>query len=684
VAFAVTLVHLLNVRVRLYSDTHSLALHWQDLQLALWSLATHIALATIVLTAINLVLLTASKSRKPEAVRVALTLGLIAVALSVALSRFLNNAMSFDGWMAILYASALAITLTLWGFAVIHPLLIGRSLPGATDAKQLSTGQLVATWAVIVVFTVLALGSRWLIGGEDWNGVVESTGALVFWIVVTLCLFRLRPVRASYSAAVIVAILLVSTFAYKGLQITEIFWATSLGSTDDDISRKLEDYGTHDASFLLAHHILGNGRGEACGDLCRIMRQYTNVRETHTATEVTLVNRLSAAEGFRPNIFIFVIDAMRPDYLGAYNPKVDYTPNLDAFARDSVVLHNAYSQYAGTSLSEPALWAGAMMLHAHYLEPFSQVNGLEKMLRADRYHMLVSMDEVTKVVLSASDDLVKLDTDKQLWNQLEIGSTLREAESVLDSEAGRKSPVFLYDQPKNVHQFARNDVPSPTSQHWQSRPGLNPRITYEVHWVDSRLGEFFSYLKQRGMYDNSIIIVTSDHGDATGEFGRTSHSTSIWPEIMRVPLMIHLPPAMRDHLVYDDTRIATLTDITPTLYYLLGHRPIQQNPIYGRPLFAESREELERYPSKDLLLASDVRAVYGVLTADRRYLYTTYDSPSESYLFDLVADPTAERSVLTPALKRRYDEEIIEHLHSIGEFYGYRPGVGSLLAAAGR
>jgi arylsulfatase A-like enzyme len=211
---------------------------------------------------------------------------------------------------------------------------------------------------------------------------------------------------------------------------------------------------------------------------------------------------------------------------------------------------------------------------------------------------------------------------------------------------------------------------------------MSIRISYEVHWVDARLGEFFAYLKQRGMYDNSIIIVTSDHGDATGEFGRVSHSTSIWPEIMRVPLIIHLPPKMREHMVYDDTRLSTLTDITPTLYYLLGHRPIAQNPLYGRPLFAETKQELDRYPRKDILFASDVRAVYGILTADGRYLYTTYDSPAQSYLFDLAADPNAEHNILTAPVKQRYDEEIIEHLHTIGDFYGYKPGVGSLLASS--
>jgi arylsulfatase A-like enzyme len=689
VAVVVSVIYSVGARVRLYSDSHTLVFHRQDAAVAFWSLVSHLALAVVVLSTLNLIFLLAAKTSKPQAVRRGLVGALITVVLSFVLARFLSNAMSFDGWSAFVYACALALTLTLWGFSMVEPFLartIERNAvaAGSVHDSKLSFTHTIATWIIMVMITLLALGSRSLIGGEDWNGFVESTSALLFWIAMSLCVYRLRPARANYSAVVIVAVLVVGVFVYKGLQVTEIFWGKSVGSTDDEISLKLEEYGAGDASFLLVHHMLGNGRGEVCGDLCRIMREYTNIRDTRTSTEVRLVANLSKTQSARPNIFVFVVDAMRPDYLGAYNPRVNYTPNLDAFARDSIVLHNAYSQYAGTSLSEPALWAGAMMLHAHYLKPFSKVNGLEQMLRADNYQMVVSMDEVLKEVLLPSDPLTKLDTDKQLWNQLEIGSTVRQAEAELDRRSGSQEPIFFYDQPKNVHQFARNNVPSPTSQHWQAPDGMSIRISYEVHWVDKCLGEFFSYLKQRGMYDNSIIIVTSDHGDATGEFGRLSHSTAIWPEVMRVPLIIHLPAKMRERLVYDDTRLSTLTDITPTLYYLLGHRPVVQNALYGRPLFAETKQELDRYPKRDLLLASDVRAVYGILTADEQYLYTTYDSPAQSYLFDLAADPNAEHDILTPALKQRYDEEIIEHLHMIGDFYGYRPGMRSLLASSAR
>jgi hypothetical protein len=69
------------------------------------------------------------------------------------------------------------------------------------------------------------------------------------------------------------------------------------------------------------------------------------------------------------------------------------------------------------------------------------------------------------------------------------------------------------------------------------------------------------------------------------------------------------------------------------------------------------------------------------MTADGRYLYTTYDSPAQSYLFDLMADPHAQHNILTAPLKQRYDEQIIERLQLVGDYYGYKPGVGSLVAS---
>ena len=678
-AAGAALLSVMGAHLRNYYDTRVLSFHVSDIYLTFWSVLSHILVAVILVSVVNLIRIGAAKSSCPRAVRWSLFALLIFGSLWALSVRFLENALSFEGWQAHLYAASLAAAFTLLGFSVAWPFLVREG----TESRSGSASTRTLLMVIPAVFAICAVALPTLLGGGDWNGFYEGTFTLLFWIILCFCLLRLRPHTGAYPMKAIAAALLLSLLSYKALAATDIFWAKPLGATDEDIQRSMENYTERDASFNIAYHLLGNGlRREPCGELCRILREYTEVRGAQAHFDLKLVDPLVPAQGARPNIFLFVIDSMRPDYLGAYNPKADFTPNLDTLARDSVVVRNVWTPYAGTSLSEPAIWAGAMQLHAHFLQPFERVNSLEKLVKADGYQMVVSYDEILREILSPSDDLVKLDTDKKLWNQLEFCSTVQQAESALDHRADAARPIFFYTQPKNVHQFARNDLPQAKAANWPAHPGFNYRVSFELHQVDECMGGFIGWLKARGLYENSVIIVTSDHGDATGEFGRNSHSLVIYPEIMRVPLIVHLPKSMQGKFVHDDERVSALIDITPTLYYVLGHRPIVSNPLFGHPLLMESAEELHRYHRDDLFLASDVRAAYGVLADNGRYFYATYDSPAQSYLYDLEQDPHGEHNVLTDALKKNYDEQVIEHLHAIADFYGYKPGISSLLTSA--
>ncbi len=673
IAVFVTFTYGLGSELHTYAERASLQSGSGWMELSLWSLISHILLAVVLVSVFNLIRLVSRRTRHPRQVNLMAASVLAFIFLWTALFRFLGSAFSFEGWEAYLYAAALAAALTLWITWLAIPFIRRVEQPTRRHKFGLVAAVLASSSFAVVLPTIVT--------GSDWNGVLQNTFTVIFWVALSVCVYRLRPRQANYSPVTMLAVVLLAGFGYKALQATEIFWGTPLGTTDDEVAHAMENYAAGDASFQLVHHLLGNGREEACGDLCRILRENTNVRDAEVVSDLRLVDRLIPTQGTRPNIFMFVIDSLRQDYVGAYNVKVDFTPSLDAFAADSAVIHNVYTQYAGTSLSEPAIWAGAMLLHAHYLQPFSRVNSLEKLAMADGYQMVVSDDEILRQLLSPADNLVKLDTDKKLWNQLEVCSTIRQTEALLEGGLGEKQPILFYTQPKNVHQFARNNLPMMNRDNWRLRPGFNNRVAYEVHQVDECLGGFFEFLKARGLYDNSVIIVTSDHGDATGELGRSSHSLSIFPEVMRVPLLIHLPAEMRHNVVHDDTHLSALTDITPSLYYLLGHRPIVSSPLFGHPLFAESRKELERYQRNQLFLASDERAVYGLLTENGRFLYTTYDSPARSFLFDLERDPDAQHNLITDAMKRTYDGQIIDYLQQVAAFYGYKPGVGSLLAA---
>jgi hypothetical protein len=672
IAVFVALLYGIGAASHNYLETRSLSFTRASAELIAWSVLSHILIAILVLSALNLILTSSHRTRRPASFTLAAIALLVGAALWAMVAHFLDSALSFDGWAANLYAASLAAALTVFSVSLVLPFL--SNLPAKNKQRF-------ALATVAIGFSALAIALPTLISGSDWNGLLQHSFALLLWSTLSVCAYSLWPRRANYSVAGILGVLLLAGFTYKALQSTEIFWGKPLGSTDDEVARAMQTYAAQDASFELTHYMLGNIHEEPCGDLCRILRQYTNIRDAEAKTDLKLVDQLTPTTTDRPNIFFFVIDSLRPDYLGAYNPQVDFTPNLDAFARDSAVIHNAYTQYMGTSLSEPAIWAGAMLLHAHYMQPFARVNSLEKLARADGYKLVVSYDEVLNHLLSPSDDLIKLDNDKKVWNQLEVCSTIQQTEKLLDGGLDKTQPILFYSQPKNVHQFASNHLPRMTAENWRIRPAFNNRIAYEVHQVDGCLGGLLAFLKTHGLYDNSLIILTSDHGDATGEFGRTSHSLSIYPEVMHVPLIVHLPLQMHGKFLYDDTHLSALTDITPSIYYLLGHRPLHTDPILGHALFVDSREELEHNRRDELFMASDERAVYGLLTENGRFLYTTYDSPAQSFLFDLSRDPNAQRSILTPALKQEYDERIIEHLHALGDFYGYKPGMGSLLAA---
>lgn len=677
VAVAIAFLYTLSAAYVSYTGVHSFAMFQSAsyVELVGLSLVAHISIALIVLSVLNLIRMAAAKSSRSRALRLILLAPLMVAFLARGLIRFFANSLSFVGWQAHFYAIYFALTLTLFIIFVVSPFL---TLTHATLARQ---GRRFVLGGICTAMAVIAFLFPVIIDGGDWNGMFQTTFTLALWLVLAVSFYALRPKR-NYSLATVLGVLIFTIFGYQALEASEIFWAKPLGSTDDSISRSIDFYATSDISFDLAHHLLGGGQAEVCGDLCRVMRQYANIRKPIVKNDVNLVSKFVSTIGPRPNIFIFVIDSVRSDYIGAYNSNVDFTPNLDELAKDGVAIQNAYTQYAGTSLSEPAIWAGAMILHSHYQQPFHKIDGLEKLVEGDGYQMIVSWDVILRQILSPPRDIIKLDTDKPLWNNMEACSTIQQLESTLDHRTDMSRPVFFYAQPENVHQFGKNNLPKRTSENWRLRAGFNNRIAYELNQVDGCLGGFFHYLQVKNLYDNSIIIVTADHGDATGELGRYAHSTIIYPEVMRVPLIVHLPAAMAKDVVYNNGRISTLTDITPSLYYLLGHRPVVANPMFGRPLFMQTKEELQSYKRDDVFFASDARAVFGLLEDHGRYFYAAYDTPAMSMLFDLESDPKGVHNIINESLKKQYDREVIEHLHAIGDFYGYKPGVGSLLASA--
>jgi glucose uptake protein GlcU len=107
--------------MHLYRETRTMAFHWSDAAFKQWSFISHLLLAIVVVSGINLVFMLAAKTAKPRSFRRAGVCVLVLSSLWFALSRFLENALSFAGWAANVYAGTLAVALTLYGFLIVRP-----------------------------------------------------------------------------------------------------------------------------------------------------------------------------------------------------------------------------------------------------------------------------------------------------------------------------------------------------------------------------------------------------------------------------------------------------------------------------------------------------------------------------------------------------------------------------------
>jgi hypothetical protein len=590
---------------------------------------------------------------------------------------------SFRGWLADGVAAALALSLVAFATGVSLCLV-----PGGDELESglallmvpLRFLRGLPRWASALFFLLLAAATYYLAGAAaqlDWEYLLQKLAALFVWTVAFGGFYSLqRPAEGKRGSALLYVAAVVCLVAYVGL----VTWQpreTQNGAAESEAAATVDDYANYDVSFRLVDELLAGPGAGASGDpgegaFYTFLAENTHIARSRPVSpvDIQLVEKLQPADGDKPHIFIFVIDSLRRDYLGAYNPAATFTPHFDSFAKDSVVMQNAFTHYGGTGLSEPAIWVGGMMLHKQYVTPFVPMNTLKKLVDAEDYDAYVSKDTILETVLGPSPEMHELDAHLATM-YYDFCHTLGEITTTLAARTGSR-PVFVYTQPQNIHVSVidREGRSVPAGESFPA--GFNPPYASRVAHMDHCFGDFIAALKKSGMYDNSIIIVTADHGDSLGERGRWGHAYTIYPEIVRVPLIVHLPPAMKARVAWDPQAVAFLSDITPSLYYLLGQKPILENPMFGRPLFTASLDEQRSYQQDAYLVASSYAPVYGELTQNGRYLYIADGVNFKDYYYDLQGDTRGGSLPINAQLRAQQRGLIKEQVQSIARFYGLR------------
>ena len=302
------------------------------------------------------------------------------------------------------------------------------------------------------------------------------------------------------------------------------------------------------------------------------------------------------------------------------------------------------------------------------------MNTLLKMLEADGYRRLMSTNPVVPQLMPAPPEADELDRGLQIVSY-RFCQTLDDLKGKLKSGArkplrvGDQRPVFAYSlSPGYSHLTHQKE----TGSGWGIVSRLLCPVAAQVEEIDACLGRFVEFLKETGLYDQSVIVIMSDHGDSLGEGTRWGHSYTMFQEVVRIPLIVHVPGRFREGLVPDVDAVSLSTDLTPTLYALAGHPPRDLGPLYGRPLFEPSDGDHSARRQGPRFIASSYGAVYAVLRDNGKRLFIADGVNNRDYACELGPISATRVGITTPEREenRRF---IRQQIGDIGRRYRFEP-----------
>ncbi len=377
----------------------------------------------------------------------------------------------------------------------------------------------------------------------------------------------------------------------------------------------------------------------------------------------------------KPNIILISIDTLRADHLGCYGYPRPTSPTLDKLASEGLLFENFMATSPWTLPSHGSMLTGLypnrIGLKAWTSPPLA---GFETLAGLLKKHGFSTAAVVNHFCLSPRyglhqgfDDFLYIRENLSQRTPSVVGR-----KAVEWFQRKRPEPFFLFLHYYDVHsdysslprfedQFVHpyNGIANgTTTQLLNFRKGL-VKLTesdaghlmdlYDagIRQIDFMLNQLFQYIDSRKLLDNSVIIITSDHGEEFFEHGGVLHSQTQYEELVHIPMIIRGPGIPQSKTI---KQIASLVDIMPTILSLAGiDIPNSLSGINLCPLWQQAQSSLpQRYLfaegskttiEEKIVLWHDIkRAVrhpryklhYDRLTKEKQ-LYDLKDDPKEKF-----------------------------------------------------
>lgn len=302
-----------------------------------------------------------------------------------------------------------------------------------------------------------------------------------------------------------------------------------------------------------------------------------------------------------PDLVVLVLDAARADHCGAaYGYHRDTTPRLDALARDALVFRKVFAQAPYTTCSVATMFTG-VAFGSHGVvrgrdRLSEQETTLAEALRDVGYRTIgVSATPNNSEGLGMAqgfDHFEQLLDDTDWLKSIDPMYAAQRIEAVVGN-LEEDQPLFLmahlvpphspYTPPEAFRLWSDENYDGPcdgTNSYLGSIRGFEDVSSADLkelmalydgnlRFCDAAVERILADLDVQGRLKNAIVVVTADHGEAFFEHGKRSHNSTVFDEMLQVPLVVRLPEAFETEGVNLD-QLASLEDLTPTLLGLVG------------------------------------------------------------------------------------------------------------------
>ena len=297
-----------------------------------------------------------------------------------------------------------------------------------------------------------------------------------------------------------------------------------------------------------------------------------------------------------PNVLLIVVDTLRQDHLGCYGWTRDTSPSIDALAQDAVRFTRAYATAPWTLPSVASMLTGLYPSSHRGARLTTRLPGevltLAEMLGEEGYQ---TGGVVSHTILTARWNFqqgydVYLQSEALGHDHASTPGVTRQAEELLREFSASERPFFLFVHYFDPHyNYLRHPefgfAPPSAGRLVGDEPitelrDLLDELTVEeirfirdlydeeIRYTDSGVGQLLRTLKGLGLYENTLIVFTADHGEEFLTHGWLGHTRTLYDELMRVPLIVREPGNTNGPRVVEEP--VSLVSLTPTILDLAG------------------------------------------------------------------------------------------------------------------